>query len=318
MNYSNSYLRKYQACPLSCYYNYELKLRKRDEGAESHHLAYSKAFHAALEILYRFSYFNVEDKNALYQRAVDAFLERYPRQLDEHDMAKTRDNGVKCLAEYIKRWHVDDRKYRVLAVETMDHQEDGFVVKLDRVVQDIDTEQIYGVDTKVTGKYLNYDYWRQFEPNSQIVEYTRYVQERFGFCDGFIIDAVALRYLQRASKNGPAGPWFAFERQTFQVNERQMEADLASRHYWTERIEHSKATGEWGLNTSACYFCEYRDLCKAGWFYPEDEELIDINYRRICGRWSGEPLFQCALDREHEGDHGIEQVDTPPEIEIEV
>lgn len=318
-NYSNSYLKRFQECPLACFYHNELKLRKREEGGESHHMAYSKAFHAALEVLYRWNYFESDNVNTLYQRAVDAFLQGYPRQLDASDLAKTRDNGVKALAAYVKRYHVEDRRWRVLQVEGMDHQDDGFVVKLDRVVQDVNTEQIYAVDTKVTGKYLNYDYWRQFEPNSQVVEYVRYVKERFGFCDGFIVDAVSLRYLQRASKNGPAGPWFNFERQTFNVNERQMQADLDSRRYWIDRVEHSKATGQWGMNApNACHFCEYRDLCKAGWFWPEDEPLIDINYRRICGRWSGEPLFQCTLDRGHEGDHGIAQIDESIEIEVEV
>src|SRR5690348_1415528 len=104
-----------------------------------------------------------------------------------------------------------------------------------------------------------------------------------------------------------------------------MEADLESRRYWIERVEHSKESGRWGMNTKSCYFCEYRDLCKAGWFYPEDKELIDISYRQVCGRWfrpggsASEPLTPCALDLDHEGEHApmlpeLEQV----EFEIEV
>lgn len=319
-NYSNSYIKRFQECPLACFYHNELKLRKRDDGSESHHMAYSKAMHLGIGHLYANDYHNVDPvrRQELGIEAIELFKQAYPIQLNPDDLAKTRLNGAGALLKYIQRYHVEDRRWRVLQVEAMDHQDDGFVVKLDRVVQDVNTEQIYGVDTKVTGKYLNYDFWKQFEPNSQIIEYTRYVKQKFGFCDGFIIDAVSLRYLQRASKNGPAGPWFNFERQTFNVNERQMEADLSSRQYWIDRVEHSKATGKWGMNTSQCYFCEYRDLCKAGWFYPEDEPLIEINYRRICGRWSREPLFQCTLDREHEGEHGIAQIDAAVEIEIEV
>lgn len=308
MGYSHSYISRYQSCPLACRYHNDLKLRKREEGGETHHMAYSKAFHEALGLMYAARYYSQPPeqlKNTL-RVAQDRFLELYPRQLKSDDLAKTRQNGVDCLREYVMRWKDEDKRYRILSVEQLDQQEDDFVVKLDLVVQDIESEQIYGIDHKVTGKYLNYDYWQQFEPNSQIVEYVRFIKERWGYCDGFIINAIALRHLQKSSKGRPPGPWYAFERQTFNVNERQMEADLSSRQYWIDRIEHSKLTGVWGMNTSQCRFCEYRDLCKAGWFYPEDEELVSINYRRICGKWFGEPLQPCQLDREHEGEHAVE------------
>lgn len=307
--YSNSYLQRYRECPLACFYHYELKLRKREEGSESHHMAYSRAFHDGLRHLYL---------GSSLREAQDTFLEGYPRQLDQSDNAKTRQNGIKCMGLYAQRWKEEDRKYRVLTVEELSNQEDGFVVKLDLVLQHVDTEQIYAMDHKVTGKYLNFDYWMQFEPNSQIVEYVRYVQEKFGFCDGFIVNAIMLRWLQKASKNGPAGLWCNFERQTFNVNPRQMEADKDSRTYWIDRVEDSKATGRWGLNTSSCKFCEYRDLCKAGWFYPEDEELISISYRRVCGKWFGEPLQPCQLDQDHDGEHSPVVVEEQVEFEIEV
>jgi len=308
-NYSHSFLERYKSCPLSCYYHNILKLRKRDEGAESHHLAYSRAFHEALRHLYL---------GSSLREAQDAFLENYSRQLDESDLAKTRQHGLTCLVEYAKRWSEEDRKYRILEVETLDAQEDGFIVKLDLVLQSIDTEQIFPVDHKVTGAYLNYDWWARFEPNSQIVEYVRYTKEKYGYCDGFIVNAIGIRYRQKAYKGEPAGVWFAFERQVFNVNQRQMEVDIASRNYWIDRVEESKLSNHWGMNTSQCKFCSYRDLCKAGWFYPEDEELIDINYRRICGRWFGEPLQPCQLDREHEGEHSVNyELESFP-IEVEV
>lgn len=308
--YSNSYLDRYRSCPLACYYHNELKLRKREEGVESHHMAYSRAFHEGLRLLYL---------GDTLRAAQDVFLSGYSTQLDTNDAAKTRQHGITAMAQYAARWKEEDKRYRVLSVEELDRQEDGFVVKLDLVLQEIATEQILGMDHKVTGKYLNYDYWMGFEPNSQIVEYVRFIQQRHGYCDGFIVNAIALRYLQRASKNGPAGLWVNFERQTFNVNGRQMEIDLSSRQYWIDRVEHSKASGVWGMNTSQCKFCEYRDLCKAGWFYPEDAELIEINYRQVCGQWFGQPLQPCALDRHHDGDHApTVETDAPIEIEVEV
>jgi len=307
-NYSNSYLQRFRDCPLACFYQYELRLRKRDEGV-LHHMEYSRAFHEALRHLYL---------GDTLQAAQQAFLDGYPRQLDESDLAKTRHNGVTALAQYASRWREEDRRYKVLSVETLEHAEDGFVVKLDLVLQELATEQIYNMDHKVTGAYLNYDYWSKFEPNSQMCEYNRWTKERYGYCDGFIVNAIALRYRQRAYKGEPAGVWFAFERQTFNVNPSQMQADLDSRRYWVDRVEHAKATAQWGMNTGACKFCEYRDLCKAGWFWPDDAELIDIGYRRICGKWFGEPLQPCQLDREHDGEHALQSPDAVTEITIEV
>ena len=328
-NYSNSYLQRYKSCPLAAYFHYDLKLRKQDEGAESHHMAYSRAFHDGLRLLY---------SGDTLVSAQQAFLDGYPIQLAEDDLAKTRDNGVKALSLYAHRWQQEDKRWKVLQVEQMDSQDDGFVVKLDLVLQDRETEQIYGLDHKVTGKYINYDWWATFEPNSQITEYVRFIKERWGFCDGFIVNTISLRWLNEKDKRGGFnGQWLdpasddrhnyshcelrdsryhrrpmlacwglrvGFERQTFNRNDRQLEQALTDRHYWEDRVEQSKASGLWGMNTSQCKFCEYQEICKAGWSYPDDEELINITYRRICGKWYNEPLQQCSLDRNHEGEHG--------------
>lgn len=308
-NYSNSYLDRFRRCPLSAHFKYDLRLRQRDGGTGRHHQEFSLAFHAALEKLYSETYHFTEPNKV--------FLENYPIQLDPDDWAKTQENGSLALAEYIKRWAREDRKWRVLSTEQLDRGEDGFVVKLDLVVEDRETGQIYGVDHKVTGKYLNYDYFNQFEPNAQITEYVRFIKERYGNCDGFIINAIALRHRQRAYKGEPAGSWFAFERQTFNRNERQLEQGLADRLYWIDRIEDAKAKSIYGMSTSQCRWCEYRDICKAGWSYPEDAELIDITYKRIHGKWFGDPLQPCVLERDHKGDCSAVIV-TPTMFEVEV
>src|SRR6267154_2221331 len=126
-NYSHSYINRYQSCPLACQYHNELRLRKRDEGGESHHMAYSKAFHEGLRLHY---------EGASLRESQEAFLDSYPIQLKEDDLAKTRQNGVMALAEYVKRWAQEDKRYKVLSCETLDNQDDGFVVKLDLVLQD--------------------------------------------------------------------------------------------------------------------------------------------------------------------------------------
>lgn len=320
--YSYSYLNRYRSCPLACFYEYELKLRKRDDGSESHHMAYSKAFHKALEVLYRPAtpYYALPqvEATALLHEAQRVFTLEYPIQLAPDDAAKTKENGIAALAQYANRWKAEDVQWEVLECEKMDAQDDGFVVKLDLIVRHRETEQIFGVDHKVTGKYLNYDYWSAYEPNAQVTEYVRFIKERYGYCDGFIVNAIALRFRQRAYKGEPAGFWASFERQMFNRNERQLEHELIDRHYWEQRVEQSKRDGYWGMNTSQCKFCPYQEICKAGWVWPEDEELINIQYRQICGKWSGEPLFQCRLDRDHEGDHAPVEITIDSEFLIEV
>lgn len=320
--YSHSFLNRYRSCPLSAQYHYELKLRKRDEGGESHHMAYSKAFHSALEVLYggERPYYMMSDLEAslLLRDAQRTFIAQYPKQLRVDDLAKTQSNGVTALTDYCRRWRDEDRKWKILSCETMENQDDGFVVKLDLVVEHVDTGQIFGVDHKVTGKYLNYQYWNGYEPNSQITEYVRFIKERYGYCDGFIVNAIALRFRQRAYKNEPAGFWGAYERQTFNRNDRQLAQELTDRHYWEERVNQSRRDGYWGMNTSQCMFCEYQEICKAGWVWPEDDELINIQYRRICGKWLGEPLQPCALGKDHEGDHDASPISVDSEILVEV
>src|SRR5215813_795766 len=309
-NYSNSYLQRFKGCPLSCRYHYELKLRPLEDMASSHHMIYSSAFHEGLRHLYL---------GDTLQSAQQAFAEGYPNQLDPLDEAKTQPNGIRALAMYASRWKEEDRKWEVLQCEQMDQQDSGFVVKLDLVMRHRETEQVFGWDHKTTGAYLNYAWWAQFEPNSQITEYVRFIRERYGWCDGFIVNAISFRYRQRAYKGEPAGFWCAFERQTFNRNQQQLDQELASRDYWIDRVEHAKASGLWGLNTQQCRFCEYKPICQAGWSWPEDEELIRIQYRQVCAKWfmHNDTLVPCDLDLHHEGEHAPITFAAPMAIAVE-
>lgn len=235
--------------------------------------------------------------------AQQTFLDHYPTQLDSFDQAKTRGNGVLCLAEYVKKWKEEDKQWRVLRCERLDRQIDGNALILDLVVQHRVNEQILGWDHKVTGSYLNYKFWERFEPNSQITEYVKFIKDNYGYCDGFVINALALRFRQRAYKGEPAGLWFAFERQTFNRNAEQLQGAATDRAYWERQVNFARENNWWGMNTSSCWQCEYRDICKAGWTWPQEKELIAIQYREVCGTWSGEPLQPCALDRGHDMPH---------------
>lgn len=288
--YRYSNLTPYANCPLQFRYQEELHLVNIE--TLPHHMEFGAAMHAGLRDWY---------KGLGVDAMKKAFLERYPRQLDDNDLAKTRDNGAWALACYAEEYASDFDRYEILENEQGAILEDGFGVTLDMVVKDVETDQIYGVDHKTTGAYLNFDFWTKFEPNSQITQYIKYINEKYGWCDGFIINAIALRHRQKKSKDGPAGPWVRFERQIFQRTEAQIEQDTASRDDWIKDIERARETGVWRMNTSACRFCSYRPICSQGWTWEDDAELILNKYRQVCGirLQSGE---HCTYDLGHEGD----------------
>lgn len=307
--YSHSQLDSYKECPLRYFYEYEVGLRKRGDESADHHLRFGEAIHEGLRRLYL---------GDTLRSAQEAFLATYPVQLDPTDLAKTRENGVVTLAAYARRWAEEDRKWKVLSCEKADSRDDGHVVHLDLVMENVDIGGIYGFDHKTTGKYLNADFWSQFNPNSQITQYVKFIKERYGDCDGFYINALGFRFRQHAYKGEPAGFWHSFERQMFNRNEEQLAIEHQSERDWIADIERSRATGIWRINTNSCRFCSYRAICGAGWSYPMDGELIEVQYRRVCNRTT-EELRRCVLDREHEGKCSpVTLFDAPMEVVVEV
>lgn len=310
MSYSNSYTSDFERCHLAAYYGYELNLHRIGDDTGNHHLAFGAAGHEAMRVLYQ-----LDDMEA----AQAMLREHYPVQLDVADLAKTADNGCFTIEKYWEEYD-KDKDWEVLSVEEKDLTEDDFTVKLDLVVRDIRNGDILGVDHKFTGRYLNYNFFGQFNPNSQITHYTRYIKEKYGRCDGFIINAIALRYRQRASKDGPAGFWCAFERQVFNRNDGQIARTVRAKNEVVADIERCKSTGYWrpAETPNACKFCAYRELCGAGWSWEEDSELILNSFRQVCKNYTstGE---HCNLDLYHADlcSSAVQQV-TPVEFEVEV
>lgn len=324
--YSNSYINQFAFCPLSAQYRYDLRLRPME--ASSHPADFSNALHPALEALHT---------GRSLDEAKAVFTSHYPPQ-DVNDLARTLPNGLKTLDFYATHYS-GDPNWKTLAAEEMASTEDGHVVKLDLIVEDKRNGDVLGVDHKVTGKYLNFDYWKRFDPNSQITQYIRYIKEKHGKCDGFIINAISLNWRNEKDKAGkwngryfdPADkskPWLAFsererryvkyykqemvaawglqisvERQTFNRTPQQIAQDQVSRLYWIDRIEDAKARGIYGMATDRCFLCEYQPICSAGWDWANDAELITSNYRQVCEKWIPDAHAHCGRDLDHEGDH---------------
>jgi hypothetical protein len=313
--YSNSQLQTYKNCPLQFRFYWDLRLRSLEDESGDHHLRYGHAFHKGLEVIYR---------GGSLREAQDVFLTHYPTQLDLTDKAKTRQNGILALRDYVKRWSEEDRKWRVLEIET--RSDDPWSVKPDIVLEHREHGGIYLMDHKTTGQYLNYKYWERFEPNSQITHYLDYGSSKYGPIEGFIINAISFRWNERASKNAPqAGFWSNFERQTFNRRVEQIDYERQSRASWIEDIERSQQSGFWRTNTDSCWRCQYRSICKAGWVWddlPEwqsrdDRELIKIQYYQACYALL-DADERCALELGHEGACSATRTVTQVEFEIEV
>ena len=306
--YSNSQLQTYKSCPLQWRFYWDLGLRKVDgDGSEEHHLRYGNAIHKGLEVVY---------SGGTLRVAQQAFLDAYPVQLDLNDKAKTRQNGITALADYVHHWREEDKQWKVLEIET--RSDDPWSVKPDLVVENLIHGGIYLVDHKTTGQYLNYAYWERFQPNSQITHYLDYGIAKWGAIEGFIINAISFKFRERAYKGEPAGFWSKFERQTFNRRAEQLGYERQSRAAWIADLERSRASSFYRTNTDACYRCQYKSLCGPGWTWEDDRELVEIQFYQVCDALL--PCDEhCVLQRNHDGDHcPTRQVDMTAEIEVEV
>lgn len=280
MNYSESMLNKFKQCPRAAQFSYDIRLEKEKEDKDDHHLDYGSAGHESLAILY---------KGGTLVEAKQAFTKKYPKQLDEEDEAKTEDNWFNLLDWYSKGPFLDDmQRYKILSTELYDKfefaGEEGFVVKLDLVIEDRRDGGIYGLDHKITGGkkvYLNQMFWNQFNPNSQITKYISNIKAKYGHCAGFFVNAFGMGFREKKNREGdPAGTWFKHQRMEFNRTPDQLAEEERDTQFWIEKVEQSKLSGYWAKNTQSCMFCEFRPLCVAGYTWPDDQELITITYKQ--------------------------------------
>lgn len=322
MNPSVSNIQMFKDCPLKYKLHSIVGLRKIEDESADHHRLFGQAWHKAMEVIYK-AKMEAEMPDSQWQQsnplrllvpsrrfrvtgevmkqAKQAFLSAYPKQLDENDNAKTQESGLYALKSYLQKYELEDAtRWRILAVEAAERYDDGFITHLDMVAENLEHSGIYGFDFKTTKKALNYDFWRKFEPNSQIARYVDFIKSKYGSCEGFYIRATQFGYRSRAYKGEPAGFYVKHEAQLFNVNEQQIKMEKDSHGYWLRQVELATYTDSFGINTDHCPFCPYRPVCIAGWTYPEDADLILNQYRLVCGKLTAS-LRACALDVDHDG-----------------
>jgi hypothetical protein len=292
-------------------------------------LRFGKAWDAAMNAWYKRG--NVE----IAQRAFEDTYPQadYPATLPYWSTGKTYASGLVGIADYVDKWQEEDQWWEVVSVQSRDNHEtddgDSRTVVLDLVVRDRRDGLIYGVDSKSTGKYLNSDYWLQFDPHSQIRQYMDHLQGKYGEVGGFYINAASFRHRTKAytPRTGPdkgvqlpAGDWRDFKRMSFNPNREAIQAERDNFTSWVRKIEADRKAGTWGYNTNYCkrgaILCAYHKICEAGYQWPRDRELIDSQYRERCTRIaaSGE---RCWLAPGHEGEHdSTRPVRQDPEIDL--
>lgn len=268
MDYSQ--LSTFQTCPERYHLKYVENLEKIKDSPYDAPLQFGNAIHIALAAHY---------KGKDHAEAQAAFLTAYPDVLDPTDLARTPVNGVTLLSAYFSHYAGVDQSWKVLAVEVYDQWElqPGFLfeVKLDMIVE---TEGgIWGVDHKTTAKTLNEQYWRQYEPNSQLSGYTAYLQQKYGQCAGMIINGIKCGYRQRAYKGDPAGFHYEFQRQIFNRTQQQLEDWQQNTLKSWQRLQATELSQQWEKNETQCFFCQYRELCMS----CNDPSVREVLYQRV-------------------------------------
>ena len=311
--YSYSQISTYAACPTLYKFHYEDCLQFL--GESEHDLRFGKAWDAAMNAWYA---------GAGMRAAMKAFSDGYPREeypspLPLWSQGKSYTGGLNGIGAYIEKYEQEDRNWEVISIQSRDTHEtddgDSRTVVLDLVVQDRRDGLIYGVDNKSTSKYLDSDFWLQFDPHSQIRQYADHLQRKHGPCGGFYVNAASFRHRSKAytPRSGPdkgvqlpAGDWQDFKRMCFNPNANAIQMERANFTSWVRKIEGDRETGQWAYNTNYCkrgaIICPYHRICSAGYQWPQDRELIEAYYRPRCTRLAGNGE-RCWLEPGHGGEH---------------
>lgn len=293
--YSYSQISTYASCPTLYKFRYEDQLVQISES--EHDLRFGRAWDMAM---------NAHYSGQGIVHAKSAFIESYPESeyptvLPSWSTGKSFQSGLDGIQEYIERWQEDDQWWEVVSVQSRDKHDtddgDARTVVLDLVIRDKRDGLIYGVDNKSTGKYLDKDFWLQFDPHSQIRQYVDHLQGKYGEVGGFYVNAASFKHRTKAytPRTGPdkgiqlpAGDWRNFARMCFNPNSEAIQAERDNFTSWVRKIELDRKAGMWGYNTNYCkrgpIICPYYQICSSGYQWPRDRELIDSHYRQRCLR----------------------------------
>ena len=179
-------LQCYCACPRQFFYEYVLGWRRE---YTSNHLVFGRAWHEALEHLYK-TKFAPEEVPTAYEKFLADYRAELPESTDSWFKGKTPDNALLALVEYTKEWANDAYEIEVLDTEVggkvgigqgPQGQERDITVKLDLV--GIKNGQIMALEHK-TGSQAGETWANQWKLSIQIGAYLHALMACYP-CDGY-------------------------------------------------------------------------------------------------------------------------------------
>jgi hypothetical protein len=180
----------------------------------------------------------------------------------ESDKVKTKENLLTLMQLYINNYAEQDKSWKILGIELKDSiviQDIIYIVKVDLIIED--RGNIYVVDHKTAGIKKKWNYFTNFEPNTQVTGYTAYCQGKFGQCSGFIPNACFVGHRERKYKGEEAGFHVDFDRTIINRYPQQIEDFKVNIIDVVSQIENCKITGYWSKTEGNCGYCQFKELC---------------------------------------------------------
>lgn len=216
------------------------------------------AIHDALKVFY--------DTGSL-EGALNKYSELYPFKKEYKSKAKDYESGLQLLKNYFLYWSVSDKQWDVLATELADKSvfnDEEHELHIDLVARNKQTGEVWGWDHKVTEKFAGKGFFKKYEIDAQVTRYTAYLQDKYGACGGFLINAMQVGHRERKYKEEPAGYYQKFDRQPFSRTPKQIEFWKRSEGEWQRMIEFCEKESVWPKHLSSlCGWCDYYALCLA-------------------------------------------------------
>ena len=262
-------LQCYCACPRQFFYEYVLGWRRE---YTSNHLVFGRAWHEALEHLYK-TKFAPEEVPTAYEKFLADYRAELPESTDSWFKGKTPDNALLALVEYTKEWANDAYEIEVLDTEVggkvgigqgPQGQERDITVKLDLV--GVKNGQIMALEHK-TGSQAGETWANQWKLSIQIGAYLHALMACYP-CDGYnpIIWVNGTFFYAKSRK---------FLRVPMQRSGAAMLNWLQTVHHLYDAIERDFAhlaqcgvedpvMGAFPMHPTACTSyagCQYHDLC---------------------------------------------------------
>lgn len=174
-------LQSYCACPRQYFYEYVLGWRRE---YTSNHLIFGRAWHEALEHLYK-TKFAPEEIPTAYEKFLADYRAELPESTDSWFKGKTPDNALLALVEYTKEWANDAYEIEVLDTEVGGKvgigQDREITVKLDLV--GIKDKKIMALEHK-TGSQAGETWANQWKLSIQIGAYLHALMACYP-CEGY-------------------------------------------------------------------------------------------------------------------------------------